>query len=240
MLANYISEVQGLLNDHQGQFFSLPTLTNYINRSRRRIAAVSGCLRVLPPGVLTVPMQEVYPLSAWRSLIQGVMPQAHSILSVRTLAISVGGRWNDDGTLVRGSWKPVWKRIPWTDFQARFRIYNGTFIGTLSEPGWWAQYGEGPTAKLYLSPIPTQASPMELDLTVIPAPLLTDNDAEPIPYPWSDAVPYFAAVLALLQQQRTQDAKAMSDTFNLEMPLAAAVVCPQFISNTYGATLRSA
>lgn len=244
MLANYVTEVQNLLNDNQGQFFSLPTLHNYINKSRRRIAAVSGCLRVLPPGIQTVPGQEIYPFANWQTLVQGIMPQAQSILSCRSLAISVGGKWirRDDGTytITRGAWKPVWRRIIWTDFQARFRIYNSTFYGTLSEPGWWSQYGSGPTASIYLAPIPAQACPMEVDLTVIPTPLLNDKDADPIPYPWNDAVSYWAGVLCLMQQQRLQDAKLLADTFNAELPMCAAVVCPQMIQNPYGATIRSA
>ena len=83
------------------------------------------------------------------------------------------------------------------------------------------------------------AAPMEVDLTVIPQPLLTDDDAEPIPYPWSDAVSYWAAVLCLLQQQRREDANAMAQLFNSELPLCASVVCPQMIQNVYGATMRS-
>jgi hypothetical protein len=113
-------------------------------------------------------------------------------------------------------------------------------MGTISEPGWWSQFGSGPIGKLYLAPIPTQRSPMEVDLTCIPTPLLTDNDPDPIPYPWQDAVAYWAAVMCLLQQQRREDAQAMANLFNTEMPQCAAVVCPQFIPNIYGATLRSA
>jgi hypothetical protein len=47
-------------------------------------------------------------------------------------------------------------------------------------------------------------------------------------------------VLCLLQQQRREDAQAMSALFNTEMPFAAAVVCPQMIQTPYGAVLRSA
>ena len=72
------------------------------------------------------------------------------------------------------------------------------------------------------------------------APLLTVDDIEPIPYPWVDAVSYWAATLALLQQQRAQDAQAMAELFNSDMPMCASVVCPQMIQNVYGATLRSA
>lgn len=244
MLANYISDTQNLLNDSQGQFFTQPVMTNYVNRSRRRIAAISGCLRIIPPGVKTLKNREVYPFSSWNALVQEVMPQAQSILACRSLALGLGGKWtvDPDGhwSITGGSWKPLWRRIVWTDFQARFRIYGSTFMGTISEPGWYAQYGLGPTGSLYLAPIPTQELPMEVDLTVIPQPLLNDNDIDPIPYPWRDAVPYWAAVLCLLQQQRAQDATAMAQVFNSDLPMCAAVVCPQMIQTAYGATLRSA
>lgn len=239
-----MTDTQNLLNDQGGQFFPEPTLHTYINRSRRRIAAASGCLRVIPPGIQTVPNQEIYPFAAWNALVQGIMPGAQSILACRSVSIAIGGKWQQqsDGSwiIVGGAWKPMWRRIVWTDFQARFRIYGRTFYGTISEPGWWSQYGEGPIGSIYLAPIPGQAQPMELDLTCIPTPLLTDKDPDPIPYPWNDAVSYWAATLCLMQQQRTQDATAMAQAFNAEMPFAAAVVCPQMIQTAYGAATRSA
>ena len=244
MLAAYIDEVQGHLNDSGGQFFTIPRLTGYINRSRRRIAAVSGCLRFIPPGTQTKPGREIYPFSEWNALAMQVCPGAQSILACRSLAVGIGGAWkqDDDGiwSIQKGSWKPVWRRIVWTDFQARFRIYGGTFYGTISQPGWYSQYGEGPAGSLYLAPIPSIASPMEVDLTLIPKPLATDDDIEPIPYPWVDAVSYWAACLALLQQQRKEDAQNMAEMCNTDLPMCASVVCPQMIQNAYGATLRSA
>jgi hypothetical protein len=245
MLAQYIDEVQGHLNDSGGQFFTIPRLTGYINRSRRRIAAVSGCLRIIPPGTQTVPGQEVYPFAAWNALAQQIVPQAQSILACRSLAIGIGGAWAQDPateqwSIQKGTWKPMWKRLVWTDFQARFRIYGGTFYGTISQPGWYSQYGEGPLGALYLAPIPSIAAPMEVDLTLIPKPLQNDNDSEPIPYPWVDAVSYWATVLALWQQQRKEDAQGMAELFANDLPMCAAVVCPQLVMNAYGATLRSA
>ena len=230
MLSEYVTEVQQHLNDQQGQFYPLPTLHSFINRSRRRVCAASGCLRLLPKGTLTIPNQEIYPFSAWQAQVQQQLPGAKSILACRSLAIAIGP----------GGWKPVWRRIPWTDFQARFRIFNRTFYGQLSEPGWYAQYGAGPDGVLYLAPIPATVTTMEVDLSCIPEPLLTDNDPEPIMYPWTDAVSYFAAVLCLMQQQRAQDAQAMLQLFNTDLPFCASVVCPQMIQTPYGAMIRSA
>ena len=240
MLAEYITQTQDFLNDTQGQFFSVPRITNYINRSRRRVAAASGCLRVMPPGTLTIPNQETYKFSDWKSLVQGQMKGVDSILACRSLSISIGGKWRE-GAIRGGAWKPTWRRIPWTDFQARFRIYGRTFIGTLSEPGWWAQYGLGPLGVIYLAPIPSQENIMEWDCSVIPQPLTSDDDAEAIPYPWIDVIPYFAAVMALLGQQRLQDAQLMMQLVNTDLPFAASVVNPQVIQNPYAAgIMRSA
>lgn len=230
MLQQYIADTRDLLNDSGGQFFDEPTLNRYINKARRRVASASGCLRIVPTGTQTVPNQEIYPFSMWNAAVQDQLPGAQSILGVRSLSIAIGV----------GGWKPMWRRVVWTDFQARFRIYNSTFWGTISEPGWYAQYGAGPNGSLYLAPIPSQVCPMDVDLTCVPFPLLTDNDPEPIPYPWTDAVPYWSAVLCLLQQQRGQDANLMAQLFNTDMPQAAAVVCPTMIQTAYGAALRSA
>lgn len=225
MLAQYQAETQDFLNDSGGQFFSSQTLTSYINRARRKIAAASGCVRIIPPGVQTQPNQEVYRFVAWNALVQQV-PGVREILAVRTLAIAIGPG--------RGAWKPLWNRIPYTDFAARFRIWNGSWIGTISYPGYYAQHGFGVTGSIYLAPIPSQVQPMDIDCSCMPFPLQTDNDPECIPYPWCDAVPYFAAFLCLLQQQRQQDAQGMLTLFQSEMPFAASVVAPQMITAPYG------
>lgn len=240
MLAQYVTDTQDLLNDSEGQFFRAPTLHRFINKARRRIAAVSGCIRCIPSGTNTHPQKEVYAFSEWTALAQGQVRGAQEILACRSLSVAMGGRWDTEGQIIGGGWKPMWRKIPFTDFQARFRVYNRTFLGTISEPGWFAQYGAGPDGKIYLAPIPSQRSPLEVDLTLIPSPLVDDGDPEPIPYPWRDAIPYWSATLCLLQQQRREDAAAMANLFNNDLPMCAAVVCPQMIQTPYGAVMRSA
>jgi hypothetical protein len=230
VLAEYASQTQNLLNDCAGQFFQARTLTNYINRARRRVAAASGCVRVLPKGVHTFSNQEVYPFSAWTALVQQT-PGVREILAIRTLAVAIGNG--------PGAWKPTWNRLVWSDFQARFRIWNHAWIGTISYPGFWAQYGFGVTGSLYLAPIPSQEQPMDIDCSCMPFPLDTDNDPECIPYPWSDVVPYFAAFFCLMQQQRQADALGMLQLCQAELPVAASVVSPMMITAPYGAVLRS-
>jgi hypothetical protein len=232
MLATYQADVQDLLADSGAQFYQVATLNRYINRARRRIAAASGCVRVMPKGAQTIAGQEEYKFHDWTALVQAV-PGVREILAVRSLAISIGGLGQ------RGAWKPIWNQVPWTDWQARFGIWNGAWVGTISYPGWWAQYGFGVNGSIFLAPIPSQAQSMELDCSCMPFPLETDDDPECIPQPWCDAVQYHAAFHALLQQQRPADAQALLQLYQAEMPFCASVVAPTFIQSPYGAVVRA-
>jgi len=212
-----------------GQFFKESTLTSYINRARRRIASASGCVRVTPKGTQTLPQQEEYKFHDWTALVQAT-PGVREILAVRSLAIALGPG--------DGAWKPLWNRLPWTDFQARFRIWNHAWVGTISYPGFYSQYGFGVNSSIFLAPIPSQQQPMEIDCSCMPFPLQTDEDPECIPYPWTDAVAYYAAFMALLQQQRSQDAAVLLQLFQAELPFAASVVAPAMVTSPYGAVVR--
>jgi len=233
MLDEYVAEVQDLLNDPGEQLYPVPTLKKYINRSRRRISSISGCIKHFPEGARTQPGQEKYPFSDWQSLVQEQVPGTDQILFCESISVSIG--------FGPGAWNPMWRFIPYWDFQARFRVYNRTFLGTISEPGWWTMLGSGPKTVIYLAPIPMQEAPIQAALTLLPTSLLDDNDPEPIPFPWTDVVVFWAGTMALLQQQRKEDAQALTTLFNQLMPECASVVMPyMFISPYAGGIKRSA
>lgn len=229
MLAQYQADTQNFLNDSSGQFFAIPTLNNYINRARRKVAAASGCVRVLIRAK-THANQEEYKFDEWVALAQAT-PGVREVLAVRSLAIAIGPG--------DGAWMPSWNRLPFTDFNARFRIWNKSWVGTISYPGFYSQYGFGATGSLFLAPIPSQEQPMQLDCSCQVFPLQSDDDPEAIQYPWVDAVPYYAAWLCLIQQQRREDAAAMLQIFAAELPFAASVVSPAMVVSPYGAVVRS-
>lgn len=229
MLTEYISETQNHLNDALSQFFPVSTLTSYVNRARRRIANASGCCRVLVRA-RTIANQEQYRFNEWTAIAQ-LEPGIKEILAVRSLSIAIGPG--------EGAWKPTWNRLVWSDFQARFRIWNRAWIGTISYPGYYAQYGFGSGGSIFLAPIPSQVQPMELDCSCLPLPLENDDDPEPIPDPWVDAVSFYAAWLCLVQQQRREDAMAMLQVFAAELPFCASVVAPQMVQSPYGAAVRA-
>lgn len=83
-------------------------------------------------------------------------------------------------------------------------------------PSEWSQYAQGSsnigalsgaggafqaTGSFYLDPPPDLAYVLNCDCVCYPIVLAADTDAEAIPYLFTDAVPYFAAYLALLSAQ---------------------------------------
>lgn len=135
----------------------------------------------LTPFLTTIASQEVYNFTAYSSLIQASNPGVDSILAVQTVAVS----W--------GSQKPVLRNTDWSTFQAYCRSVN---LASTNWPTIWSQYAQGANGSLYLWPIPSQAMQMDWDCYCLPSDLVTDATPEVVPYPWTRAVPYYAAYLA--------------------------------------------
>lgn len=80
--------------------------------------------------------------------------------------------------------------MPFAMFQTFARAYRQLY----SNPGaWTAQYGN---QVFFVSPIPNQAYPLEIDAMVLPNPLIDNTTAEQIMPPFDDAVQLYAAYLA--------------------------------------------
>lgn len=171
--------------------------------------AVINCLN-------TVANQEVYTFSTANTLAQ-LTSGVSSILFVETVAVS----W--------GALKPVLDQWNWNDLQARVRSYP-VISG---QPGMWAQFGQGESGSIYLQPVPTQALPMEWNCVCTPIDLATDSDAEAIPYPWTDAVPYYATYLAFLNARRPEEARDKLNIYNMIMTRARAFSEPSFVPSYY-------
>ena len=68
------------------------------------------------------------------------------------------------------------------------------------------------TGSIFVDPLPDTGYVAKLDAVCYPVDLVDDTTPEAIPYPWTDAVPFFAAYYALLSSQnatRQADADRM-------------------------------
>ena len=176
---------------------------------------------VLLPCAQTIPAQETYTFQSFNNLLLGSATGAASILTIQSIAIS----W--------GSMKPMLNYFEWGAFQAYLRSYN---IGAQGFPRVWSRYGRGTTGSFQLWPIPTQAAQMDLDCICLPQDLDLQSEAglEAIPYPYTNAVPYKAAELAVMGEPDLRD---LADTFvkryESRMLSAAATSSPVMVPNYY-------
>lgn len=132
--------------------------------------------------VQAVPNQEVY---SFQSIPQSSMPPGvGSILTVRSVA------W------IWTNWRYAGTYLGFSKFQARVRNFT---VGSYSEsPFYWSSFGQGTAGSFYIYPPPDQTYPMELDCIGLPIDLADDTAPDAIPAPWTLAVPFYAAYLALL------------------------------------------
>lgn len=122
-------------------------------------------------------------------------PGASAIFNVRQVSLKIG----DGQQLLHG------RGFEWFN---TYQLNNPVPVQGSTEV--WSQYGQGSTGSLYVDPPPDTSYTLYLDSSCIPQNLTDDTTPEAIPYPWTDAVPYFAAYWALVSQP-TKQAQDMSE-----------------------------
>jgi hypothetical protein len=168
------------------------------------------------PNLVTVEGQEVYPFS----LVTFGSVQGYSeVLALGNVSVIWG---QQRFTLARRSW---------STYQATIRNYTQSYQDV---PGIAAQFGQGVNGSLYMYPVPNAPYSLEWDCMCLPAAIATDTDPEVIPYPWTDAVPYFAAYLAFMSSGRNGDADRMWKLFEMFGKRARAFSQPRLMANPYG------
>lgn len=220
MLNQYIQDIEVLLHDANLQFYGSPlNLTNIINRARKFVSAEGQCVRVLLPksSVSTVANQEKYLFSSFASSVTA-NPGVNSIQAILSVAVS------------RGTTTPVLEQVPWYQMQAIGRAYSSSYTGY---PAQWAQYGYGSSGSFYLWPVPSDAYGMDIDAYCLPNDLATDADVEAIPYPWTEAVQYYAAHICLLNAKLIEEAKMMLGEYRRMLEFARATTQGPFIPSAY-------
>jgi len=162
--------------------------------------------------------QEVYTFASRQTQAQ-LTPGVQAIHGVMSITAS----W--------GASRPMLGRKDWTTFQAKYRAWAA---GWLNNPVVWAQYGQGAKGSVYLAPIPANGFNMEWDTYCVPIALVDDSTLEAIPYPWTDAIPYYGAYRALLgNAQRAQDAANLFAQYEQFMKRARAMSETPFIPDAY-------
>lgn len=221
MLTAYLTATQNLLQNPSAPapLYSTTGLTADINTARGQLAGESECIPFMGSIAVTAG-QTIYPFSSI-ALTGGTAAGVLGPINVRTL-------WYNLGTGQQWIRPRPW---PWFSFYELSNPVPGS-----GAPAVWAQYGQGVNGSIYLSPSPDQAYTIEADCVCLPVPLVTDNTPEAIPALWTDAVPYFAAYLALLSSQtsaRTADADKMFQRYGEFVQRARRAATPSIFPTIY-------
>ncbi|MBU6232199.1 hypothetical protein KGP36_06150 [Patescibacteria group bacterium] len=213
-----------MLNDVKQEQFNLFDLTGYVNTARNQLAAETECIRVPATLALSIGTQS-YPFSQITTTVSGVA----SILNVRI------------ASLISGSAQSLLEQRPFEWFYSYY-IASGA-AGSNNYPVRWSQQGQGSLGTIFLNPTPVASQTVSFDAVGLPIGLALDTDPEAIPYPWTDAVPFYAAYLALMSARRIDEANLMFQQYSMfarrGRQESTGTVLPNNLPGTGGAGLAS-
>lgn len=219
MLTSYLSATRRLLQNPSAptSLYSDADLTADINVARGQLAGEGQCCRFMASLALSTASQVYQYASISLSGSVGLL----GVLAVRQV-------WYVVGT---GQQYLRPRPFPW------FSLYHlNTAAPRPGPPTVWAQYAEGVAGSLYFGPYPDTSYTAKLDCVCSPVALVDDTTAEAIPGLWTDAVPYFAAYLALLGAQtgaRTELAMKYFGIYGEFVARARRASTPDVMSRNY-------
>lgn len=222
-LTAYLTATENLLQNPTSplSLYNPATLTVYVNQARTWLAGDSQSIKVLGTYTLTVGSQGPYPFSGI------TLPGSSSTTGVLGV-LNARQQWYLVGT------GQLWFRSrSWPWFTTYFMNSAAPASGP---PQAWAQYGEGQNGTLYVGPQPDLAYTVNVDCVCVPISLVDDTTVEAIPAPWTIAVPYYAAYLALLSAQtgaRVQDAQKMLQLYEKFTADARRQATPEVMSTNF-------
>lgn len=222
-LATYQVLTLDLVDDPNNAVYSTTQVTQAINLARTQLAGDAECLRQMAV-IKTVGNQQSY---AWVNAtfvgFPDITPGLGGILSVRSIARQLPV----SGGLVK-LYGLQWER---------FYSYHAMMAApsqTGGIPTRWATYQPGVGGIFWVHPNPDGAYPLQLDPVCYPLPLAADDSTvEALPYPWTDAIPYWAAYQLYLWKQREADAQEMFKLYRLFALRGTQLTTPSQLPDNY-------
>ncbi|HEV2225084.1 MAG TPA: hypothetical protein VGR84_18980 [Candidatus Acidoferrales bacterium] len=105
-------------------------------------------------------------------------------------------------------------------------------VAVPAPPKYWSQFGQGDDGTLWIN-VPDANYTAYLTTVCYPDDLVDDTTPEALPYPWTDAVPFYAAWLLFMSLQKEADAKEMMQNFEILMARARGGSTPDVLSHIY-------
>jgi hypothetical protein len=202
-----------VINDGgDGYFQPLVTITDATGPG----TGATGTLALSPINTLNIG-QEVYPFS---DIYLGNWPGVDTIHAVHSVSI------------IYANYRYSLPMYAFSVYQAKIRNYPTLYQYV---PAFASQFGQGNGGSFYAYPLPSQTYQWEFDCFCLPTDMTLDNSIpEPIPQPWTDAVPYMAAQLAYMELQNFNAAKFYQQEFDMRTLGYSTQARPGRVTNPYG------
>ncbi len=229
MLDTYLARTKRLLQNPSAptSLYADADLKDYINQGRGQAAGEGECITNQATLAL-ISGQRVYNFS---SILLG-SPDAgvSGVINVRQAAIVIG-----DGQ--------QWIRPRGYEWFFLYRLNN--IVPEQGIPTEWSVVGQGAAPQagfqaaggtIFVDPVPDDSYTMNIDTVCYPIPLVDDSTAEALPYLFTDAIPYFAAYLALMSAQtgsREAEAVRMFQKYQEFMNRARSFSTPSVLGSMY-------
>lgn len=211
MLNQYLSQTQSLLDDAGAVEYTTANLITYINDGRQQIAGASESLRQMATLALSGTTRS-YQLSA-ATIPNAASLGLASVLDVRKVVLSGG-----------------------FELEMRTWEYYLSFFFPVAQSGHVTAASvlqPGLNGTIWFFPTPLGNDVVWLDAVCSPIPLVNDTTIEALQYPWTEAVQYYAAYLALLNAQRRTDADAMFARYQTFEIRATQMTTPTRLPRNY-------
>lgn len=214
-LSTYVAQTQRLLQNPPATdvLYATSDIQAFVNTARGQLALESKCIRFVGTLSLASPTR-TYNFSSI------TLPGSSGIAGV----LDVEQAWTASGS---GFVAMVQKSFPYF-----VQYFINLVTPNSGRPKYFARYAEGIAGSLYFDPIPDASYTASLDCVGQPSDLSSDGDVDAIKYPFSDAVPFFAAYYAYMSAQRTQDADHMYQMYEIYKKRARDGTAPDVLPQT--------
>lgn len=192
-----------------GYFQPTVTITDSTGAGAAATAATSPILTLNP-------LQEVYRFS---DIDLSQYPGYGPVYSVRSVS------------LIYANYRYSLPMYAFSTYQAMIRQFPNQYYYV---PTMCSQFGQGAAGSIYFYPLPSQLYQLELDCRCWPQDLLTDQDVEAIPDPWTQAIVWRAAHYGYLELQNLNAAEYYRKLADEQMVRYRAAATPGRVSNPYG------
>ena len=175
-LGSYLTKLRRLLHDASDVYWSQTAKEAYINQAIQQRDRDTGMNRV----------------RGFVNLTTGT--SAYLLTTVNSQTMDVLGIG-----IYQGNYRLQLEQRPYADIQMMYQ-------SVLSYTQWPVAYAKYGHSSLIFCPAPNQDYLSEWDCLLISNTLVAAADADPLPYPWTDPVPYMAAHFANLELGKMDEA----------------------------------